>query len=97
MFFLIAIFFAIFYFMIIRPQQKQQKKLQAFLDGLTKGDEVVTTGGMIGKIDKVAGSVLTLEIASGVKVRILKAQVVAPFTPPVEKAEGKADAPAEKK
>ena len=92
MFFLIAIFFGIFYFMIIRPQQKQQKTLQAFLDGLKKGDEVVTTGGLIGKIEKVADGVLTLEIASKVMVRVMKSQVTAPFVQPAEKTEAKPEA-----
>jgi preprotein translocase subunit YajC len=103
--FLVPLFFGIFYFMIIRPQQKQQKQLQTYLDGLKKGDEVVTTGGLIGRIDKVADGVLTLEIAQGVKVRVMKTQVVSEFKLPepksdakVEtKADVKTDAPADKK
>jgi preprotein translocase subunit YajC len=79
MLFLVVIFFAIFYFMIIRPQQKQQKTHKAYLDSLKKGDEVITTGGMIGKVSAVQGDVLALEIASNVKVRVLKAQVSGPF------------------
>jgi preprotein translocase subunit YajC len=79
MLFLVAIFFGIFYFMIIRPQQKQQKSHRAFLEGLKKGDEVVTTGGLIGRIVAVQGDVLTLEIANNVRVRVLKDQVSRPF------------------
>lgn len=82
---LISIFFVIFYVMIIRPQQRTAKKLEAFLGGLKKGDEVVTTGGLVGRIAQVAGDVLTLEIASNVKVRVLKAQVTGPFVPKEEK------------
>ena len=79
MLFLVAIFFGIFYFMIIRPQQKTQKTHKTYLDSLKKGDEVVTTGGLIGRIAAVAGDVLTVEIANNVKVRVLKAQVSGPF------------------
>lgn len=79
MFFLVAIFFAIFYFMIIRPQQKQQKDHNAYLAGLKKGDEIITTGGIIGKIDKVVDGTYLVEIASNVKVRVVKGQVSGPF------------------
>ena len=83
---LIAVFFAIFYFMIIRPQQKQAKETAAFLGGLQKGDDVVTTGGLIGKIVQVAGKVITLEIAQGVKVRVMVTQITGPFKPEAEVA-----------
>jgi preprotein translocase subunit YajC len=97
---LISIFFVIFYVMIIRPQQKTAKKLEAFLTGLKKGDEVVTTGGLIGRIALVSGDVLTLEVANNVKVRVLKAQVTGPFVPKEEKpvaSEAKAAGPDEAK
>ena len=90
MLFLIAIFFGIFYFMIIRPQQRQQKTHKTFLDSLKKGDEVITNGGLIGKIAVVQGDVLTLEIANNVRVRVLKDQVNRPFVvkePPPPAAE----------
>ena len=95
MLFLILIFFGIFYFMIIRPQQQTQKKLQGYLDSLKKGDEVVTTGGLIGKIDKVAGAVLFIDFGNNNKIRVLKAQVVGPFVPVVpsdEKPDAKPEA-----
>ncbi len=76
---LVLIFFAIFYFMIIRPQQKTQKDHKAWGDQLKKGDEVVTGGGIIGKVALVAGDVVTVEIANNVKVRVLKAQITGPF------------------
>jgi len=90
MLFLVAIFFGIFYFMIIRPQQKQQKTHKAYLEALKKGDEVVTNGGLIGRIAGVQGDVLTLEIANNVRVRVLKDQVNRPFVvkePPAPAAE----------
>jgi len=90
MLFLVAIFFGIFYFMIIRPQQKQQKTHKSYLESLKKGDEVVTNGGLIGRIAGVQGDVLTLEIANNVRVRVLKDQVNRPFVvkePPVPATE----------
>jgi preprotein translocase subunit YajC len=89
---MVPIFFLIFYFMIIRPQSQQQKKLQTFLDALKKGDEVVTTGGLIGKIDKVTGSVLLVDFGNNSKIRVLKAQVVGPYVPGQETADPKSDA-----
>lgn len=65
--------FAIFYFLLIRPQQKKAKEHRALLDGLKKGDQVVTTGGMHGKISVFDDQLLTLEIAPGVNVKITKA------------------------
>ena len=84
---LISIFFLIFYVMIIRPQQKNAKKLEGYLTGLKKGDEVVTSGGLIGRIALVAGDVLTLEVANNVKMRVLKAQVTGPYIAKADKSE----------
>lgn len=66
---------AIFYFLIIRPQQKQQKKLRQMRESLTKGDRVVTSGGIHGVVTNVKGSVLTIRIADGVKVDVEKDSV----------------------
>lgn len=69
--------FLIFYFLLIRPQQKRMKEHQAVLGALKKGDEVVTGGGVVGKITAVdaTGDTLTVEIAKGVEVRVLKGSV----------------------
>ena len=91
---LVLIFFAIFYFMIIRPQQKQQKDHKAWGDQLKKGDEVVTGGGIVGKVALVAGDVVTVEIASNVKVRVLKAQITGPFPAVPASPAAKEDKPA---
>ena len=64
--------FAIFYFLLIRPQQKKAKEHRALLDGLKKGDQVVTAGGMHGKISVLDDQLLTLEVAPGVNVKINK-------------------------
>ncbi len=66
---------AIFYFLLIRPQQKQAKEQTTMLAALKKGDDVVTSGGMLGKIFLVADKVVTLEVQSGVKVRVLKTAI----------------------
>ncbi len=68
---MIAIF-AIFYFLLIRPQQRQKKEQEALIKGIEKGDSVVTTGGLHGKVTGVTDDVLTLEIAviKGERVRV---------------------------
>ncbi|WP_019961494.1 preprotein translocase subunit YajC [Woodsholea maritima] len=65
----------IFYFMIIRPQQQQRKRHQEMVDNLRRGDEVVTSSGLIGKIVRVQDQELSLELAEGVRVRVLKQTV----------------------
>jgi preprotein translocase subunit YajC len=68
-------FLVIFYFMLIRPQQKKAKEHQAMLTKLASGDEIVTTGGMLGKVIEVGDSFITLEVAEGVRVKVQKFQV----------------------
>lgn len=67
----------VFFFLIIRPQQKKQKQHQAMLAGLKKGDSVLTSGGIIGTIDGLTDLVAILQIADGVKIRILRTQISA--------------------
>lgn len=62
----------IFYFLLIRPQQQRQKKHQAMIEAVKKGDTVVTAGGLIGKVTKVAETEVTVELTDGVRVRSLK-------------------------
>ena len=64
--------FAIFYFLLIRPQQKKAKEHRALLDALKKGDQVVTAGGMHGKVSAIDDQVVTLEISAGVNVKVNK-------------------------
>jgi preprotein translocase subunit YajC len=70
---------AVFYFLLIRPQQKQAKEHQKLLGGLKKGDEVVTQGGMIGAVVQVEDRTVTIDVGGGTKVRVLKANVVGPW------------------
>jgi preprotein translocase subunit YajC len=67
---------AVFYFLLIRPQQKQAKEHQKLLTGLKKGEEVVTQGGLIGSVVQVEDRTVTLDVGSGTKVRVLKANIV---------------------
>ena len=64
--------FAVFWFLMIRPQLRQQKAHQEKVAGLKKGDEVVTAGGLVGKITKVEEQFVELELAKGMKVRAVK-------------------------
>ena len=66
---------AIFWFLIIRPQMRQQKAHQLKVAGLKRGDEVLTAGGVVGKVTKVEDVYAELEIAKGVKVRVLKSTI----------------------
>jgi preprotein translocase subunit YajC len=65
----------IFYFFMIRPQMKRQKEQQAYADSLEKGQEVVTSSGIIGKINKIEGNIVTLQIANNVFIRVTKGSV----------------------
>ncbi|MGB1967473.1 MAG: preprotein translocase subunit YajC [Litorivicinaceae bacterium] len=68
-------FIAIFYFLLWRPQQKRAKEHRNLIDNLAKGDEVATSGGVMGRITKVADDVVTMEIADGVQVLVQKPAV----------------------
>lgn len=67
--------FVIFYFLIIRPQSKRQKDHQKFLSEVKRGDEVITSSGILGKVDGITDQFVTLEIAEGVKVKMLRSQI----------------------
>lgn len=87
---LILILFVVFYFFMIRPQQKRQKEIKKFREGLAKGDSVVTAGGIHGKIVEADPNVtyLLIEIASGVRIRVDKGSVY-PSAAEVAQAAGK--------
>ena len=72
---MMVVFVAIFYFLLIRPQQKKAKEHQAMVTRLSAGDEVVTGGGLLGKIIEVGEAFVTLEIADGVRVKVQKFQI----------------------
>ena len=75
MLFFLGLMILVFYFFMIRPQQKKQKQVQQFRENLKKGDKIVTIGGIHGKISDVQEGTFTIEIADNVKVTIEKAAV----------------------
>ena len=71
----LLLMFVVIFFFFIRPQAKKQKEQVKFLDSLDKGEEVVTTSGMIGRINKIDGSIVTLTIAEKTFIRITKGSI----------------------
>lgn len=72
---MLVIFFAVFYFLLWRPQAKRAKEQRTLLAGLTQGDEVVTAGGLLGRIKKVNENFIILTVAEGVDLTIQKGSV----------------------
>ena len=66
----LVLMFVVLYFVMIRPQMKKQKEHRAMIDSLAKGDEVVTSGGVVGKVAKMGDNYVGLEVASGVEIQI---------------------------
>jgi preprotein translocase subunit YajC len=73
--------FVIFYMLMIRPQQQRVKQHQAAINAVKKGDEVVTGGGIRGKVTKVSDEEAEIEIAQGVKIRVVKSTISQVLTP----------------
>lgn len=72
----LVLMFVVLYFIMIRPQMKRQKEHKAMIDALAKGDEVVTAGGVLGKVSKMGDSYVGLEVASGVEIQVQRSAVV---------------------
>ena len=72
----VVVMFVVLYFVMIRPQMKRQKELKAMLDALAKGDEVVTTGGMLGKIAQLGDSQIGLDVGNGVVLQLQRSAVI---------------------
>lgn len=72
---MVVVFFVIFYFLLFRPQQKRAREHQNLVSKLAAGDEVVTTGGLLGKVTDVGDTFVTLEIADGVRIKVQKVQI----------------------
>lgn len=66
----------VFYFFMIRPQMKRQKELRKYRDSLKKGDKIITTGGIYGKVSEVKDTYITVDIADGVTIKIDKSAVI---------------------
>ena len=71
----IILMFVVLYFLMIRPQMKRQKEQKSMIDALAKGDEVVTAGGLVGKVTKVGDAYITVEVAEGTEIVMQKAAV----------------------
>ena len=72
----LLLMFAVLYFVMIRPQMKKQKEHRAMIEALTKGDEVVTAGGLLGKVSKIGDVYIGVELANGVEVQMQRNAVV---------------------
>ncbi len=79
----------LFYFLILRPQQKQGKERQELLKNLKRGDNVITSGGIYGRVLNITGDIITLEIAKGVSVRISRAGITSLASADEEDKKGK--------
>ncbi|KAF1019812.1 MAG: Sec translocon accessory complex subunit YajC [Paracidovorax wautersii] len=71
----LVLMFVVLYFIMIRPQMKRQKEHRAMIEALAKGDEVVTSGGLFGRVTAIGEGQLTLEISSGVEVQVQRGAV----------------------
>lgn len=72
---MLVVFIAIFYFMLIRPQTKQAKEHKSMLESLSKGDEIVTNGGMLGRVSKIGDNFISIEVAQNLEVKIQRQAV----------------------
>ena len=73
---MLGVFLLFFYFMVLRPQSKRQKEHQALVSQLDKGDEVIMSGGLMGKVVKVDDQYASIEIANNVQVKVQKSSVL---------------------
>lgn len=72
----LVLMFVVLYFVMIRPQMKRQKEHKAMVDALAKGDEVVTAGGLLGKVSRIGDIYIGVELATGVEVQLQRTAVV---------------------
>jgi preprotein translocase subunit YajC len=72
----LILMFVIFYFLLIRPQQKRQKDHKALLANLKRGDDIITAGGVMGRITGVAETFITIEVAEKVRIKIARGQIM---------------------
>ena len=72
----LALMFVVLYFVMIRPQMKKQKEHTAMISALAKGDEVITGGGLLGKVSKMGDTFIALEVSSGVEIQVQRSAVI---------------------
>ena len=68
--------FAIIYFLIIRPQQKRQREHQAMVDGVSRGDTIITQGGLVGKVAKVHDDELDVDFGENARMKVVKSMII---------------------
>jgi preprotein translocase subunit YajC len=73
----LILMFVVMYFLMIRPQQKRQKELKSMMDALGKGDEVITAGGVLGRVTKLSDAYVTIEVSTGTEMTVQKSAVTA--------------------
>lgn len=71
----LALIFGVFYFFLIRPQNKRQREQRVFVEGLEKGEEVVTSSGIIGRINQIDDDVITLEVGTKAFIRVTRVSI----------------------
>lgn len=91
----LVLIFVVFYFLLIRPQQKRMKEHRAKIESVRRGDKVITGGGIVGTVSKVEGEEATVEIADGVRVRVMKGTITDVLSK-AEPADGEKSEAAEK-
>ena len=72
----LVLMFVVLYFVMIRPQMKRQKEHKAMVEALAKGDEVVTSGGVLGRVSKMGDTFIGVEVANGVEIQVQRAAVI---------------------
>ena len=72
----LVLMFVVLYFIMIRPQMKKQKEHKAMIDALAKGDEVVISGGVLGRVSKLGDSIVHVEVANGVELQVQRSAVL---------------------
>ena len=74
---MLAVFFAVFFFFVIRPQMKRAKEHRNMIAAIGKGDEVVTSGGILGRVEEIGDAFITVEVSDGVRIKLQKHAVSA--------------------
>jgi len=75
-FIMMIMIFVVFYFFMIRPQMRKQKELRSFREALKKGDRIVTTGGIYGKINNISENIITMDVGNNVLIKVDKSAVL---------------------
>jgi preprotein translocase subunit YajC len=74
---MLAVFFAVFFFFVIRPQMKRAKDHRNMISAMAKGDEIVTSGGILGRVEDIGDAFITVEVAEGMRIKVQKHAVTA--------------------